>query len=536
MRLPGSLPKRISFEVIERVVADIVLINMSIVTAFIARFIVFFYLNKRAIISVGPYASILDESVRDYQGSAWLVTLICLVAFALSGFYSYGRAYRGRYKVLVVFQAVSGAYLLFGFLTFFVPFLTHFPRSVLIASWFLTLAAVEAARLWAYLWKLTMRSETREVAARSKSIHHILAIGGAGYIGSILVRRLLERGYQVTVLDALIYGDDSIKDLYGTPRFEFIKGDLRDIECVVNAMQGIDAVVHLGALVGDPACAIDERLTLEINLAATRMIAEVAKGLGVERFIFASTCSVYGASDELLDEKSGLNPVSLYARSKIASEQVLMRMADREFAPTILRFATIFGLSPRQRFDLVVNLLAARAAAGEPVVIMGGQQWRPFIHVADAAEAITRCLEAPVSAVRGEILNVGSDRENYQIAQIGELIQQVIPTVTIVTKGEDPDQRNYRVSFQKFRERVNFVPAHTVRDSITELKTAVEQGLIGDYRDPKYSNYKTLADEGMADRIRREDDWSALYSPSQPEAGAMPFQTAPAPSPSMGGK
>ncbi|MBI3732945.1 MAG: NAD(P)-dependent oxidoreductase [Chloroflexi bacterium] len=167
---------------------------------------------------------------------------------------------------------------------------------------------------------------------------------------------------------------------------------------------------------------------------------------------------------------------------------------------------------------------------------MGGQQWRPFIHVADAAEAITRCLEAPVSAVRGEILNVGSDRENYQIAQIGEFIQQVIPNVTIVTKGEDPDQRNYRVSFQKFRERVNFVPAHTVRDSITELKTAVEQGLIGDYRDPKYSNYKTLADEGMADRIRREDDWSALYSPSQPEAGAMPFQTAPAPSPSMGGK
>jgi nucleoside-diphosphate-sugar epimerase len=264
-----------------------------------------------------------------------------------------------------------------------------------------------------------------------------------------------------------------------------------------------NAVVHLGALVGDPACALDEKLALEINLAATRMIAEVARGFGIQRFIFASTCSVYGASDQLLDERSALNPVSLYARTKIDSERVLLALNDDRFAPIILRFATVYGLSPRPRFDLVVNLLAAQAVCEKRITIFGGNQWRPFIHVNDAAEAILKCLEAPLHVVKGQIFNVGSDDQNYQIAQLGDLIKKLIPDVEVIRQGDDTDRRNYRVSFAKIRKHLGFTPRYTVADGILEIKAAIEAGRIRDYRDARYSNYKTLSNEDNITLIRR---------------------------------
>jgi len=512
MVLNKLVPKRLTSEVVLRVVADAILINVAIALSFIGRFLTFFLLKEQDIISVRMYTSLFQESVVGFQHSAWLLTIISMVVFWVSGFYTYGRAYQSKYKLLIVFQAVSISFLLFVVLSFLVPFVTPFPRSMLLGAWLLTLALLIVSRVWAYLWSRAIKAEARGPQDRPQETNNVLVIGGAGYIGSLLVRQLLERGYNVTVLDALIYGDEGIRRLYGTPRFEFIKGDLRDIEAVVGAMQGMDSVVHLGALVGDPACAIDEKLTLEINLAATRMISEVAKGYGVQRLIFASTCSVYGASEELLDEKSALNPVSLYARSKIASEQVLLRLTDERFSPTVIRFATIFGISPRPRFDLVVNFLTARAIVEKSITIMGGQQWRPFIHVADAAEAIIRVLEAPTTAVKGEILNVGSDAENYQIAQIGELVKGVVPEVKIVTAGDDADKRNYRVSFKRFRERVGFVPSRTVQSGIDEIRKAVQQGVISNYLLPKYSNHKTLTEDGAAVRIQRNDSWSGVYS------------------------
>jgi lipopolysaccharide/colanic/teichoic acid biosynthesis glycosyltransferase/nucleoside-diphosphate-sugar epimerase len=505
-----ELSLRSTVEVSERIVADAVMLNMAIIAAFVGRLLALLYLAGQSLVPSSSLSAMLDESVSDYLHSAGLLTLICLSLFWFFGFYTHGRAYRGRYKALIVFQAVTLSYLLFGFLTLFVPFLSPFPRSVLLSAWILTVVALEAARLWSYVWKQKVRAESRLHAAPCGAIRNILVIGGAGYIGSILVRKLLQRGYSVTVLDALIYGDESIRELYGHPHLEFVKGDFRDITKVVSTMRGIDAVVHLGALVGDPACAINEKLTIEINFAATRMIAEVAKGFGVQRFLFSSTCSVYGASDGLSREESELNPVSLYARTKISSEQALLSLAGRRFAPTIVRFATIFGWSPRPRFDLVVNLLTARAMADKTISIMGGQQWRPFLHVADAAEAMVRCLEAPVGLVKGEIFNVGSDRENYQIAQIGELIKRAVPEVAIVTNGEDPDQRNYRVSFQKFSNRVGFTPSKTVAEGIEEMKGHIEKGEVSDYRDTKYSNYKTLAEEGIAVPIQRDDPASPL--------------------------
>jgi len=509
------LPRRFILEVLERMIADAGMINLALVVALLLRFLFLFSMRGgEPEASAAFYTAIWQESIRAYRNSAWLLTLICLVVFYLSGFYTYGRAYRSRYKALIIFQAVSLSYLIFGFLSYFIPFLTPFPRIALLGGWLLTLLLVGGLRIAAALWRRMVWAEAKIWGQPEKrTIRHVLVIGGAGYIGSVLVRKLLDRGYSVTVLDALLYGDESVRDLYGRPGFELIHDDMRNVEAVVRAMQYADAVVHLGALVGDPACALNEKLTLEINLAATRMIAEAARGFGIQRFIFASTCSVYGASDQLLDERSALNPVSLYARTKIDSERVLLDLNDDRFAPVILRFATVYGLSPRPRFDLVINLLTARAVCDRRITIFGGDQWRPFIHVDDAAEAILKCLEAPLHVVKGQIFNAGSDDQNYQIAQLGDLIKELIPDVEVIRQGEDADRRNYRVSFEKIRKHLGFTPRRTVADGVLEIKSAIEAGRIRDYRDARYSNYKTLSEESNAVLIRRTHI-TPLYSGS----------------------
>lgn len=500
-----KLAKRLTWEMLERIIADAIMVNLALITALILRFVALLWLRgDSANISSRFFTGILYNSAAAYLGSAPLLTPLCLLLFYLSGFYTYGRAYRGRYKALIIFQAVTLAYLIFGAITYlFFNMTAWFPRSAWLAGWLLTLTLVGGLRLWAKLWRATVWAEAKIWGRPEKHpIRNVLVTGGAGYIGSILVRKLLDRGYDVTVLDALVYGDESLRDLYGHQGFDLIHDDLRNIEAVVRALQYADAVVHLGAIVGDPASALDEKLTLEINLAATRLIAEAARGFGVQRFIFASTCSVYGASDQILDERSALNPVSLYARTKIDSERVLLALNDDRFAPVILRFGTVYGLSPRPRFDLVINLLAAQATCEKRITIFGGDQWRPFIHVDDAAEAILKCLEAPLHAVKGQIFNVGSDDQNYQIAQLGDLIKQLIPDVQVIHQGEDVDRRNYRVSFSKFQKHLGFTPRRTVADGILEIKAAIEQGRIHDYRDARYSNYKTLSEETNAALIR----------------------------------
>ena len=221
-----------------------------------------------------------------------------------------------------------------------------------------------------------------DATRREKSV---LVIGGAGYIGSALLPKLLAEGYRVRVLDLFLYGTNPIASVLDHPELEIVRADFRRVDALVAGMQGVDHLVHLGGIVGDPACAIDEDLTIDVNLAATRLIGEVAKGNGIKHFVFASTCSVYGAADELLTENSALNPLSLYARSKVASEKLLLEMADDRFTPIIVRFGTIHGLSGRTRFDLVVNLLSAKAVFEGCITVFGGDQWRPFLHVDDAA-------------------------------------------------------------------------------------------------------------------------------------------------------
>ena len=334
---------------------------------------------------------------------------------------------------------------------------------------------------------------------------NVLVIGGAGYIGSALVEHLLERGLHVRVLDKLVYGVEPIEEFLDHPSFELVEGDFRQVDNVVDAVQGMDAVVHLGAIVGDPSCALNEDITTEVNLMATKMIAQVAKGYGIRRFLFASTCSVYGAqNDEMIHETADLAPVSLYAETKLASENLLQEMADERFQPTVLRFGTVYGFSRRTRFDLVINLLTAKAVMDDEITLYGGDQWRPFVHVWDVARSIRHALTSPIQDAGNEVFNVGSDEQNYQLWDIADIIQSQAPSAEIKQVKEDHDGRNYRVSFAKIREALGFTPEKTVVDGVQQVKAAIDRGEIQDYENPMYTNIGFLSEEGVSKAIQHE--------------------------------
>jgi nucleoside-diphosphate-sugar epimerase len=339
----------------------------------------------------------------------------------------------------------------------------------------------------------------------------ICVVGGAGFLGSVLVGLLLDEGYEVTILDALLYGDEGIRHLLERPGLSLVPGDLRDIATTVRAFRHADAVVHLGALVGDPACEIDERLTLEINRDASAKAAAIARGLGIERFVFASTCSVYGASADVLDEQSPLDPISVYARSKMETEELLLAQPVQGFWPTVLRFGTLYGQSERERFDLVVNLLAAQAVAAGEITIFGGSQWRPFVHVRDVAEAVLGCLRAPCSTVGGRVFNVGGDDQNHTLAQIAEIISAAVPGVRVHIAPGMSQEADYRVSFARIRSAIGFVPRRTVADGVAEIVASISRGAVSDYTDPRYSNYKALV-SGQAMAALADSEPSAAAS------------------------
>jgi nucleoside-diphosphate-sugar epimerase len=319
----------------------------------------------------------------------------------------------------------------------------------------------------------------------------ILLLGGAGYLGSVLVRQLLALGRRVRVLDSFMFGEQPLDEVRTHPNCELVRGDVRDIGVVVRCMTGCGAVVHLAAIVGDSACDENKQLAVEVNRAATRMLADVAVECGVRRFIFASSCSVYGASDFFVSEESAVNPLSMYAETKIDSESILLGAKSDNFAPTILRLSTLFGLSPRMRFDLVANLLVARAVFMGNITILNGTQWRPLMHVQDAARAFVSSLEAAVESVSGEVFNAGSAELNLQIDELGSTVARVIPGVEIETL-ESEDRRNYRVRFEKIRERLGFSCWKNMEYGIQEIYGAIRAGLIRDFTTAEFNNQFAL--------------------------------------------
>lgn len=437
----------------------------------------------------------VDAYLIDVLATLPILLTIGLSVFAGTGFYTRGRFYRGRYKALAVLQGTTVAFLLFTSVAYALRAYMAFPTAS--AIWFSALLAgslLVVARTSATLIVHLIQSDAEPADASEvrTSTNRVLVIGGAGYIGSALLPQLLEAGYKVRILDSLIFGRSAIATHTENPQVELVEGDFRRIDQIVGAMKDVDAVVHLGGLVGDPACAVDEDLTIEINLTATRAIAEVAKAHHVERFLFASTCSVYGASDETLDERSILRPVSLYAKSKVASERVLHEMSDHAFQPTILRFGTVYGLSGRTRFDLVVNLLTAKAATDGVITVYGPNQWRPFVHVSDVALAILRAIEAPVSLTAGRVYNVGSNSQNVTLGQLGYMIQKHVPSASYQASEGDGDRRNYRVNFDRITNELGFAPDWTLDAGIEQVLGALSSSTVRDYAAEQYSNVKVL--------------------------------------------
>jgi nucleoside-diphosphate-sugar epimerase len=321
---------------------------------------------------------------------------------------------------------------------------------------------------------------------------NVLITGGAGYIGSTLSPLLLGAGHRVRVFDDLLHGGRSLLPVWSHPGFEFVRGDVRDLAALSRALEKIDAVVHLAAIVGDPACAKAPELARSVNLEASLHLLTECRKRGVGRFVFASTCSNYGKmkdADAFVDETSELAPVSLYAETKVAVERAILADFERNgLCPTILRFATVFGVSPRMRFDLTVNEFTLEMVGRGRLVVYGEQFWRPYIHVLDAARGVAAVLEAPAGAVRREVFNVGATEENYRKIDLVGLVRPHAPQaiVEFVERKEDP--RDYRVSFAKVRARLGFSPGHSVADGIDEVARLVRDGVLSDFERPEYRN------------------------------------------------
>jgi nucleoside-diphosphate-sugar epimerase len=313
--------------------------------------------------------------------------------------------------------------------------------------------------------------------------------GGAGYVGSVVVDELLARGRRVRVVDTLLHGSvPSLLLAWGHEDFDFMRVDVRDREACRAAFDGAEAVVHLAAVVGDPACARLPELAREVNLDATTTLLDEAQAAGLQRFVFASTCSNYGrmANGDLANEDVELMPVSLYAETKVGAEREVL--SRRGLATTCLRLATVYGTSPRMRFDLTVNEFTRDLAIEAKLVIFGEQFWRPYVHVRDAASAIARVLESPTELVAGEVFNVGDTRENYRKLDLVEILRERFPKGRVDFVHRDEDPRDYRVSFEKFAERVGFKAERSVEKGIDEVLALVRSGLLDDPYDAVYRN------------------------------------------------
>lgn len=322
----------------------------------------------------------------------------------------------------------------------------------------------------------------------------ILVTGSAGYLGSLLCQFLLQAGHEVRGLDRLMYGGRPLLHLFAQDGFEFVLGDVRDQAQVDAALDGVDAVVHLAAIVGDPACAHDTAAARGVNLTASVALIDAAVKKGVGHFVFASTCSNYGRMADvtrLATEDHDLLPVSLYAETKVAVENHLAE-THGSMAWTILRFATLYGLSPRMRFDLTVNQFAMEAVTARKLVVFGEQFWRPYVHVRDAARAVACVLESPSATVSHAVFNVGDTAENYRKIDLVKILEDQLGSIEVEYVHRDEDPRDYRVSFERVRSTLDYHVTRHVADGMAEVALAVRSGLFGDLNDPAYQNVQTV--------------------------------------------
>jgi nucleoside-diphosphate-sugar epimerase len=333
--------------------------------------------------------------------------------------------------------------------------------------------------------------------ATNEKSQHVIVTGGAGYIGSLLVGDLLRLGHRVTVLDKLLFGGDSLINYLAHPNFHFHKVDVWEPRALREVFKTDstppDAVVHLAAIVGFPACqAVGREVAWRYNVEATKNVFEQASELGVKRFVFASTYSNYGESPEgeLVTEESPLKPQSLYAETKIAAEEHLLSQQQNGISPVVLRFATLYGISPRTRFDLIVNQFVLDAYTKRELLIYQRGYSRSFVHVRDVVNSIILGLQAPEKKVRNQIFNVGTETGNFRKDQIVEFILKRLPEINVRYKDLTfgGDMRDISVSFDKIRRELGYKTEFTVDDGVREVLHAVQDGLIKDPYDQRFRN------------------------------------------------
>lgn len=342
-----------------------------------------------------------------------------------------------------------------------------------------------------------------------REIHRVLVTGSEGYIGTVLMPMLFDAGYAAEGLDACYYASGNLTGSK-LQNYRLVCKDVRDVEA--EDLGVYDAIVHLAALSNDPLGKLDESLTLDVNYKATVRLAELARKVGVKRFVFASSCSLYGQRDKAVTEEDPANPQTAYGRSKILAETELRRLASHDFSPVYMRNATAFGLSPRMRFDIVVNSLTGFAHTTGKIQILGdGTPWRPLVHVKDICAACVRALEADRELMHNQAFNVGSTSENYQIRTIAEYAREAYPACEIsIAQKNAGDTRNYTVSFKKCEDRLDLRMKWSLRDGIGELKQAYERSDLdyATFDGPLYTRLKMiekLLGEGRLDESLR---WS----------------------------
>jgi nucleoside-diphosphate-sugar epimerase len=337
-----------------------------------------------------------------------------------------------------------------------------------------------------------------------KTSPQILVTGGAGYLGSILVPLLIDRGFRVHVIDRFYFGNNLAPELLNHPALRITDEDIFFHENWPDLFKDTHAVVHLASISNDPSCDLDPNLSIQTNFLATMSLARRAQAEGVKHFVFMSSCSVYGASGQrFLDERSATGPVTLYALTKLQSERELLRLSAHNFAVTVLRSATLFGASPRMRFDLAVNAMTKRALQGQNIIINGnGAQYRPFLHVKDAAESIAAVLLKDRDDVAGEVFNIGNERLNYSIAELAQIVGAQFPEVKIEHREDNHDLRSYRVRYRRFQNRCGFAPARTIEEGIKEIADAYRNGQLPDMDAEQFYNVSVMK-KACADPLMR---------------------------------
>jgi len=324
------------------------------------------------------------------------------------------------------------------------------------------------------------------------TIKKVLVTGGAGYVGAVLVPKLLDRGFDVRVLDLFIYGDNIFNDIGVRPGLKLIKGDIRDQILLKKVLPGCDAVIHLACISNDPSFELDPQLGRSINYDAFAPLVDIAKDSGVKRFIYASSSSVYGIKEEKdVTEDLPLLPLTDYSKYKALCEEVLLAKRTPGFVTLVLRPSTVCGYSPRMRLDLTVNILTNHAVNNRRITVFGGKQMRPNIHIEDMTYAYVKSLEWPDETIDGKIYNVGFD--NFTVSEIAEKIRTIVgEDIEIVTTPTD-DNRSYHVSSKKINKELGFMAERTVEDAIRDLVIAFEAGKIPDsMTDARYYNIKTM--------------------------------------------